>query len=137
GLGRSADAELVLLRLSNLFRSSLVSPAGDVVSLVDEFETIAAYLEIESIRFGERLSVTIELPDQLRNAAWPHFLLQPLVENAVKHGTACTNLPTRVRVRAANDEGQLVVTVENDPTLKSANPGRGVGLNNTRERLAA
>jgi signal transduction histidine kinase len=136
GLGRSADAEAVLLRLSDLFRSSLASPSGDVVSLEAEFEIIEAYLEIESIRFGERLTVRFDLPEGLRNAAWPHFLLQPLVENAIKHGTACTSLPTRVSVKAAADADTLVVSVENDPTPDIAAVRGGVGLSNTRERLA-
>lgn len=136
GLGRTTDAEAVLLRLSDLFRSSLASPSDDVVPLEAEFEIVEAYLQIESIRFGDRLTVVFDLPDDLRNAAWPHFLLQPLVENAIKHGTACTTLPTTVSVKAAREAGTtLVVSVENDQTPHAGEVGGGVGLRNTRERL--
>ena len=76
GLGRGADAEAVLLGLSDLFRSSLASPSDAIVSLAEEFEIVDAYLQIESIRFGDRLTVALDLPVDLRRAAWPHFLLQ-------------------------------------------------------------
>lgn len=135
GLDRSTDAEAVLLRLAKLFRSSMGSPSDDVASLADEFDIITAYLEIESIRFGSRLSMSIDLPAHLENAVWPRFLLQPLVEMAINHGTANADRRVAIAVKAVADGDRLVVTVELARPPGGMLAGRTGDVTAARERL--
>lgn len=137
-LGRNSEAETVLLRLSDFFRSSLTSHPGDMVPLATEFDDLSAYLDIETVRFGRRLMVAMELPIALRDAQVPHFLLQPLVENAIKHGVAKSVARTTISVVAEVKGRQLTIRIENDePHARPIPPhGTGVGLINVQERLS-
>lgn len=135
--GRPRDADRMILELSALLRRILAdTPEGDV-PLEDEFELQRLYLAIEARRFGERLTVRLDLPPQLARAHVPPLLLQPLVENAIKHGVARTRAPVQVAV-TARTEGRLLVLEVSD--TGSADPtdgeGFGIGLSNVRERLA-
>jgi LytS/YehU family sensor histidine kinase len=96
------------------------------------------YLEIEQIRFPERLSVVVDVPEELKDVAVPGLILQPLVENAIKHGVARSGGPVTVTIRARVNNGSFYLTVEDDAdgTIDSARRD-GVGLRNVRERLAA
>lgn len=135
---RRADAELMLTKLSDFLRATLSGDPDAPQTLEGEFETIDAYLGIERIRFGDRLAVAIDCPPELRDARMPHFLLQPLVENAVKHGVAPSERTVTIGISARARNGRLIVSVENDcPTLDAEAQGTGVGLRNVRERLTA
>lgn len=123
-------------RLSSFLRTSLTADASSLVTIDEEFEMLEAYLEIESIRFGERLVVAVDLPSDLGEALIPPFLLQPLVENAIKYAVAPSKRPVEVRIAAEEKEGHLILTVADDGQgCGDVGPGTGVGLANVRERL--
>jgi hypothetical protein len=131
-----AKAEEMVVRLSDFFRRSLaVNPMEDV-TLSEEVELQRLYLEIERTRFPDRLRLDVALDSGSAEARVPALLLQPLVENAVKHGVARSEGPTCVRIRARLDGPVLEVVVENDAVAEG--PGSGgekVGLRNVAERL--
>lgn len=133
-----------LMRLTSLLRGVLRSE-GDLTTLGREIEMIEAYLEIERARFDERLRVRIEVPPSLRSVRLPPLLLQPIVENAVKHGIACTrgggDVSVTARVEASASGPMLVVVVQDTgvgATERELTRGRsaGVGLKNIERRLA-
>jgi hypothetical protein len=134
--GRNKDGEAMLAKLCVFLRTALVSDGRGEVSLGEELETLQTYLEIESIRFGDRLTVEFAAPDELLDLPVPNFILQPLVENAVKHGVAPTSRPVVLRVGARRDGQDLVLSVsDNGGTSRPGAAGTGVGLDNTRRRL--
>lgn len=136
GFQRNAEAEKVLVCLSDFLRSSLQTTAGDTICLSDEFEVLEAYLEIEKVRFGSRMLVTLDLPEALKSVQIPHFLLQPLVENAIKHGAAKTVGPWTLTIAAEVVDGGYRVRVLNDaPPTIAVTSEPGVGLGNVKERL--
>jgi LytS/YehU family sensor histidine kinase len=109
---------------------------ADLVDLSSELATQDAYLEIERMRFGERLRVRTRLEGEVGAAKVPHLILQPLVENAVKHGLAQTSEPVLVEIRAARDGGELVLQVRDTGVSQPSLPsGRGSGLRNVEARL--
>ncbi|WP_133255286.1 sensor histidine kinase [Phenylobacterium kunshanense] len=134
--GRNAEAESMLERLAEFLRVTLAADPAGLTPLEDEFATLQAYLEIESVRFRDRLGVEFACPPELRQALAPSFLLQPLVENAIKHGVSRTTRPVTVRLEAARDGDDLVVLVEDDAE-GGGEPARGagLGLRNVRQRL--
>jgi sensor histidine kinase YesM len=135
---RNADAEQMLANLSEFLRTTLAGDPNAPQTLEGELETIDAYLGLERIRFGERLDVVIDCPAELREAQLPHFLLQPLVENAVKHGLAPTDKPVLIQVSARAQGSKIIIAVENDCGEGTVSDGgTGVGLRNIRERLEA
>ena len=127
-------------RLSSIFRKSL-DDTGDTHSLASEIEFLDDYLSIEKVRFGdERFEVVKELDDTTLGIQVPSLLLQPLVENAVKHGIACRTEGGKIRIRSVPVKGGTEITVENDgsetgPLEKVSLFSRGVGLRNVAERL--
>jgi two-component sensor histidine kinase len=133
---RTQEAEHMILNLATFFRTSLTSdPAADV-ALSDEIRMQRLYLDIEQIRFPGRLSVVSDVPEELENMQVPALILQPLVENAIKHGVARSNRPVTVTIRARSNDGALHLTVEDDADGVIDSIRRdGVGLNNVRERL--
>lgn len=136
--GRASEAERMILNLSTFFRTSLTTdPAADV-PLADEIAMQRFYLEIEGVRFPERLIVDIDVPPELEDARVPSLILQPLVENAVKYGVARASRPVTVTVRAREQAGRLLLTVSDDgsPSPKVV-AGTGTGLRNVCERLRA
>lgn len=134
--GRNRDAESMIDRLSSFLRGSLAADPESTVCVEDEFEMIEQYLDIESVRFGERLVTEISLPHDLGRAQVPPFLLQPLVENAVKYAVAPSRSAVRIEITAREQNGRLELEISDtggDGT--PAGPGTGVGLANVRERL--
>ncbi len=129
-----ARAERVLEDLSDLFRTALAD-SGTSVTLDAEFALAKAYLDIEQVRFGTRLSVEWELDPAAGRARVPPLVLQPLVENAVRHGVEPSPTGARVRVSAQARRGQAVVTVSNTVGGEPSAPGHGMALHNVRERL--
>jgi hypothetical protein len=137
---RNDEAELMTDKLSSFLRSSLASDPTDLVPLDQELTLIEDYLEIESIRFGERLHVEIDCASDACGVPIPSFLLQPLIENAIKYGVAPSLEPVNIRVTGRREDGELVVIVEDDGQGSAAPVkagGTGVGLDNIRQRLSA
>jgi LytS/YehU family sensor histidine kinase len=132
---RAAEAaELV----ASLLRRTLEDDR-DVVTLDDEWSFVSRYLEIERIRFGDRLRVRAELDADLLDERVPSFALQTLVENAVRHGAANRVAPTEIVVTAARTDASLNLTVRNsgDPEPPArGEDGVGTGLSRLRQRLA-
>jgi two-component system LytT family sensor kinase len=124
-----------LLDLTTLLRSVL-RPEGEFTTLGRERELIECYLKIERERFEERLTFALEIPDHLVHVPVPSLIVQPLVENAVKHGIAGTRDGGSITVTASLDE-ELRITVRNTgaPLGTAAASGPGVGLENVRRRL--
>ncbi|HEX9965411.1 MAG TPA: histidine kinase [Allosphingosinicella sp.] len=138
--GRNRDGEAMLAKLCVFLRTALVADGRSEVTLGEELETLQTYLEIESIRFGNRLTVEFAAPDELLEHPVPNFILQPLVENAVKHGVAPTSRPVIVRVGARREGDDLILSVSDNggpagAAAGSRASGTGVGLDNTRRRL--
>jgi two-component system sensor histidine kinase AlgZ len=133
-----AGAREMTLQLSDFFRQSLGMEAHRKVTLREESKLIAHFLAIEKVRFGARLSVEQLLDDGALDCLLPPMILQPLVENAVKHGIGHLTDGGTVRVTAARTGSLLRLTVENDIDEDlAAAPGAGIGLANVRQRLAA
>lgn len=141
--GRPDEAEDMILKLSTFYRTSLATDAREDVPLEEELRLQRLYLDIEEVRFPGRLRVRIDADAEAQRACVPNLLLQPLVENAIKHGVARTSGPVEIRIAARREGGDLVVEVRDDaPTRPGAKPaahsaGTGVGLDNVSARLEA
>ena len=140
--GRSADAEEMLGRLCDFLRLSLNADPHALVPLEEEFATVETYLGIEAVRFGARMTVELSCPADIADEPVPGFILQPLVENAVKYGVARSPGPVFVRVVAARDGDALKLCVSDTGSAASAEttghpPSFGIGLDNIRQRLAS
>ena len=129
----------MIARLSDLLRYALESTSAQEVPLRQELDFLERYLAIEQVRFSDRLRPRIEVDAAIRRAAVPQFILQPLVENALRHGIARRADAGLLEVTARRDGDTLVLEVRDDgPGLGPAGPAAtGVGLANTRARLAA
>lgn len=134
-----AAADTMLARLADLLRRTLHRPDGGETPLGEELETLELYLGMMRARFGDRLSVTVSADEGVHRAAVPSFVLQPLVENALRHGDPGPGIEARVAVRARREDGRLVLEVEdNGPGFAGTTEealGTGVGLANTARRL--
>ncbi|HPU16371.1 MAG TPA: histidine kinase, partial [Polymorphobacter sp.] len=135
--GRNDDAERMIINLATFFRSSLSGdPAADV-PLADEIALQRLYLGIEVVRFPARLVSVIDVPDSVADVRVPGLILQPLVENAIKHGVAPTQRPVTLTIRARAEGVRLHITVEDDGDNPGTVPCGGVGWRNVCDRLAA
>lgn len=136
--GEKALADAMIMNLSTFYRTSLSGEPAEDVSLAEEIELQKLYLEIEAVRFPKRLSTDIDLPADLESAAVPSLILQPLVENAIKHGVARTTDNVMLTISAKREGDALALSVANSG---SPSPGgsdaRGIGLANVRDRLQA
>lgn len=133
---RPREARRVLAQLADLLRASLRSEARHVIPLDDELDFLARYVGIEQIRFGERLVVEMDIDPAARRAAVPSFLLQPLVENGIRHGIVHRDGAGWLRVSAERANGALVLHVmDNGPGAPGRPFREGIGLANTRRRL--
>jgi LytS/YehU family sensor histidine kinase len=137
---KNDEAVGLLTRLSALLRISLDQTRAAEVTLQQEVDFLERYLEIQRVRFSDRLSVTLDIPADLRHARIPNLVLQPIVENAILHGVAPKSGPGHVHVSGRRDGEALCLEVKDDgPGLMPGTRGRadeGIGLVNTRERLA-
>lgn len=130
-----SKAERTVEQLANLFRYALESNHGASIQLSDEIKIIEDYLAIEKVRFGDRLTYTIALDPQLREFPVPPLLLQPLVENAIKHGISRREESGRITVQARLLDGKVELLVENDgPPPPQLTAETGVGLKNLKSR---
>lgn len=139
---KNADAaDKMIARLGDFLRLTLENSGAQEVSLQEELEFLKCYLEIERIRFQDRLTVQMEIEPQALGARLPNLILQPIVENAIRHGISPRTSPGRIEIGARRLNGTLQVQVtDNGPGLASdSNTGSivkaGVGLANTQARL--
>ncbi|MES2148348.1 MAG: histidine kinase [Pseudomonadota bacterium] len=140
GRGDMREAEALIAQIGRFMRYSLgADPLADAV-LGDEIAMQMSYLELERRRFSHRLTVQLDVTEAAGAALVPSLLLQPLVENAIKHGLSRSTEPVTIRIRATDlPNGRLQIVIEDDalPTAHGdAEDGLGIGLNNVAERLA-
>jgi two-component system LytT family sensor kinase len=134
-------AETITVRLAGIFRYVLLHADRPFSSLDEEVSFLRTYLDIEQVRFGERLQVEFDVEASVEHAAVPSLILQPLVENAIKHGVAPKVGVSRILVQARRRGSSILLTVEDDgmglDTRRDRDKafGTGVGLQNIRERL--
>lgn len=129
----------MLLKLSELLRSTLEHSGGPLVSLEEEIDFVRNYLDLQKVRFSDRLSVTYRVPEECLSRQTPFLLLQPLAENSIQHGLAKNGGTVQMEISAALSNGDLVLTVSDDgpglPEGFDLERNEGVGLSNTRSRL--
>lgn len=138
--GESATAVRMVARLSDLLRYVLDGGSDGTVPLRSEIEFVGRYLEIEQLRFGDRLHVIIDVEDSVMDTAVPGLLLQPLVENAVRHAVAKRAAATTIELSVRSANGALEIRLCDDgpglPDGFAIEDLEGIGLTNTRSRLA-
>ncbi|HKE91568.1 MAG TPA: histidine kinase [Gemmatimonadales bacterium] len=132
-----ARANRVLLKLSELLRATLDRATPHEVPLRQELAQLEPYLEIQQIRFGARLAIARELEPETLDALVPALVLQPLVENAVRHGIEPNPAGGKVTIRSRADNGTLCIEVRDTGSGRAPDPSgsEGIGLTNTRARL--
>ena len=137
---QSREAIATLVTLSDFLRRTISASNRQEVPLSEELDFVRQYLATQKVRFAERLQLSVDVPAELHDAAIPNLILQPLVENAIKHGIAKRQEGGSVRIAASSQDNRLHIRVSNDgPSLA---PGweevaTGVGLTNVRARLKA
>ncbi|MCX6223897.1 MAG: histidine kinase, partial [Bacteroidia bacterium] len=131
------QAREMLVRLSGFLRYALENRHNNLTSLKAELENIRYYLEIEKVRFGERLQFDFIIPEECLQMTIPHMILQPLVENSIKHGVYESTEPVRIELRAfCHQDGSLMIGITNDFDPEAPpRKGKGIGLINTKNRL--
>ena len=141
---RTEDAKTMLSRLGDFLRYSLDAGEDMLIPLDKEFWALSQYLMIEQVRFSDRMTLELDVPANLESLLVPNMLLQPLAENAIKYAIAPSELGGTIRVSAQLRDSRLVLSVEDSgserlgvssDTLELFEPGAGIGLRNTRERL--
>lgn len=134
-----AAANDTLVLVSDMLRHAVETARVQEVSLSEEIATLRLYTQIQQVRFGERLRLNWDIAEETLDAAMPHMLLQPLVENAIKHGVEAHSTAGKVEVRARRDRDALLLMIRDDgPGYSAPSPrrGHGVGIANVRSRLA-
>ena len=136
---RNDEAARMLSRVSDFLRLTLTAPVREEVPLADEIDYIRQYLEIERVRFGERLRMEVDVASDAWEAKVPSFILQPLIENAVRHAIAPSEAGGTIVVEAQRDGDTLRLAIIDDGGVHAspAVPGGRIGLTNTRRRLHA
>jgi LytS/YehU family sensor histidine kinase len=128
-------ADLMLARLSEFLRTAIESDGAQEVALGRELELLERYLEIEKVRFRDRLTVRMDVAPDALSARVPSLVLQPLVENSIRHGIGNRRGAGVLEVRAVRDDGSLRLSVRDNGVGMSDAAVEGVGLSNTRARL--
>lgn len=137
--GQPKEAEVMIQNLSNFYRTSLNSDPLEDVTLAEEVDLQRLYLDIEAVRYPERLRTVIDIVPDLMNQHVPALILQPLVENAIKYGVSRSSRPVTIKIMATHGDGMMVISVTDDgePMDGSDGGGNGIGLANVRDRLEA
>jgi LytS/YehU family sensor histidine kinase len=130
-----ARADRLLNRLGDLLRGSLESTGQELVTLREEMRLLELYAQIMLERFADRATVRWQVDEDTLTAAVPALVLQPLLENAFKHGIERTRVQVSVEVIARREAGGLVLIVRNTGSMLPDNGREGIGLRNCRERL--
>ena len=129
-------ADRMIAKLGDFLRLTLQRSDVQIVDFEQELEFLKCYLDIEHIRFQDRLTVEMDIDPHALTAMIPNLILQPIVENAVRHGVARQTRPGHISIRARRQGARLIMKVEdNGPGLKPDSNGSGIGLSNTRARL--
>ena len=134
--GEPQAAITTIAGLSDLLRYALDTTGSPTVTLREEMEAMRRYLAIQELRYGGRLAVTLEVDPETLAATLPRLLLQPLVENAIRHGVAMNGRGPWLTLRTSRRDGDLHVEIQNSAHEQPNEPGLGIGLSNTRARLA-
>lgn len=134
-------AESVLQNLATLFRAALESGSSSIATVQDEVELAKSYLSIESIRLGERLVIEWDIDEHYLQMTIPQLSLQPLIENAIRHGIEPTSEQGKVLIRASSRLGKLILTISNTmisptDTRREKTKGHGMALENLQARIA-
>jgi two-component system LytT family sensor kinase len=134
---KNPEAEAMVVSLSDFLRSTLKIDPGVEITLGEEIALQSLYLDIERFRFPHRLRVNIDVPDDLRDACVPNLILQPLIENAIKHGVAQSSKEVHLEILAGARNGRLQIEVRDDggDAPAARNGGANVGLANVADRL--
>jgi two-component system LytT family sensor kinase len=134
------SAVQMLVGLSNMLRYALESSEQQEVPLSEEIEFLNLYLGLEKMRFPDRLTVEMQIDPATREAMVPNLLLQPIAENAIRHGISQTIAAGKLMIRSVREDSHLVLTIEDDGVGLSPQfderVNEGIGLKNTRSRLA-
>jgi two-component system LytT family sensor kinase len=128
-------ADTLLVRLSSLLRAMLDDASSQTLSLRTELDLTRKYVEIEQVRFGDRLRVDWSVDDSLLDVQVPSLIVLPLVDNAIRHGLSAKVGPGRLKIGAGTEGSSLLLTVEDDGVGATFPLGAGLGVGNTRERL--
>jgi hypothetical protein len=133
----AAGAETMISRLGDLLRASMSAGQSEMITVAEELRFVEQYLAIQRIRYADRMCVRVSAAPEAESLLVPRFILQPLVENAVKHGIEPLETPGCVAVDARVDHGRLHLTVRNSapPDLPPLGTHEGLGLRHTRARL--
>jgi two-component system sensor histidine kinase AlgZ len=134
---RKRDASRMIARLGDFLRATLEETHGHEVTVADEIAFTSTYFDIEKARLGDRLRVDVYTGPDTLDALVPYLLLQPLVENAIRHGIAPRSEGGRIAIRVERAGDVLRITVENDLADVTPSGGQGLGLGNVRARLDA
>jgi sensor histidine kinase YesM len=135
-LNRGNEAASALAEISNMLRKILENKNNDDVKIKDEVTFIHSYLAIQHLRFADKLDVSIDVAPNCLELSIPNMLLQPLVENAVQHGSQLESNMNPIRLQITRDEADLTVHLTNKVAVHDAQKGFGIGLGATKERLA-
>ena len=128
-------ADQLLVRLSSLLRAMLDDASNQTLSLRTELDLTRKYVEIEQVRFGDRLRVEWSVDESLLDVQVPSLIVLPLVDNAIRHGLSAKVGPGRLKIDAGSDGSSLLLTVEDDGLGATAPLRDGLGIGNTRQRL--
>ncbi|MEJ2595505.1 MAG: histidine kinase [bacterium] len=129
-------AQEMVIKLSDFLRYSLSHDKNEKASLKQEFENLQRYLDIEKIRFGKRLNFVEKIPENCINFEIPNMILQPLIENSIKHGVYNSTEEVLVELSCRVENGYVIIEITNDydpDAIKKV--GQGIGLSNIRKRL--
>ena len=135
--GDAEGAESTIQALSLFLRTALVAEPTKDATLGEELDMQCLYLEIEQVRFGNRLRMLVSVPSELRPALLPPLLLQPLVENVIRHAVALGCAPVTLTISASAEADRLRIRVEDDGLGGAGATGTGIGLRNVEARLLA
>jgi hypothetical protein len=133
---RNDDAVRMIVGLSDFLRGVVNDSSRQQVPLEEELEFLQRYMDIQKVRFEERLQLSVDVPEELLPARVPSLMLQPLVENAIKHGIAQRVQGGSIRIAASRSDGMLSLSISNDgPNLPVESAKSGIGISNLRTRL--
>jgi sensor histidine kinase YesM len=135
-LNKTKEASEMLTKLSDLLRKTLDMPNKEFVTLKEEVDLVRLYLDIQAIRFGDRLSIRYNLPEETLSKKVPVFIIQPLVENAIRHGIEPVSYPACISISSFLKQHALLIKIEDDGIgYNKFNKSTGIGITNIRERL--
>jgi len=131
----SAEARIMLGKLTRYLRTSLESEPSVSIALPHEIERVRTYLDIEQIRFGNRIQVDWSIPEQVPEIQIPNGILLPIVENALKHGKVASSVGGRLSISITAQPQSSAICISNHRQDRKTEKGFGLGLTNTRQRL--